>query len=133
MQKGVKMTKEKAYSILIVDDVEPVLYVFERFLNTQGYHTIVAHDGEEGFRLWEEYKPDLVITDIRMPKKTGFELANAIRAKNPNQKIILMSGFEDDIELLKQQEPYGFPYLAKPVDLYMVLGPLVKKVLEGKT
>ncbi len=125
------MPKEKAPLILIVDDVEPVLYVFERFLSSTGYNTLVAHDGEEGFRLWEEYKPDLVITDIRMPKKTGFELANAIRARDPKQKIILMSGFEDDIELLKQQEPYGFPYFAKPVDLYTVLGPLVKKVLEG--
>lgn len=125
------MAKQKPYLILIVDDVEPVLYVFERFLSSVGYQILIAHDGEEGFQLWEEYKPDLVITDIRMPKKTGFELANTIRARDPKQKIILMSGFEDDIELLKQQEPYGFPYLAKPVDLYMVLGPTVKKVLEG--
>lgn len=124
------MGKEKIPLILVVDDVEPVLYVFERFLSSIGCNTLIAHDGEEGFRLWEEYKPDLVIADIRMPKKTGFELANAIRVRDPKQKIILMSGFEDDIELLKQQEPYGFPYLAKPVDLYVVLGPLVKKVLE---
>jgi len=119
-------------TILIVDDVEPILYVFERYLKKMGYETLTALDGVEGLAKWEAEKPDLVISDIRMPNMDGFELASAIRARNPNQKIILMSGFTSDIETLEKQRGRGYPFFSKPVDLNATLGPVVRQVLEGK-
>jgi CheY-like chemotaxis protein len=127
------MTEEKRkYTILIVDDVEPILYVFERYLKKMGYETITALDGIEGLAKWEAERPDLVISDIRMPNMDGFELADAIRAQNPGQKIILMSGFTNDIETLEKQKVHGYPFFSKPVDLNATLGPVVRQVLEGK-
>ena len=126
------MTDEKRkYSILIVDDVEPILYVFERYLKKMGYEILTALDGIEGLAKWEASMPDLVISDIRMPNMDGFELADAIRKKDPNQKIILMSGFTNDIEALEKQKVHGYPFFSKPVDLNATLGPVVRQVLEG--
>jgi CheY-like chemotaxis protein len=127
------MTEEKhSHTILIVDDVEPILYVFERYLKKMGYEIITALDGIEGLAKWEAERPDLVISDIRMPNMDGFELADAIRSRNPGQKIILMSGFTNDIETLEKQKVHGYPFFAKPVDLNATLGPVVRQVLEGK-
>jgi CheY-like chemotaxis protein len=124
--------ERRKHTILIVDDVEPILYVFERYLKKMGYETITALDGIEGLAKWEAEKPDLVISDIRMPNMDGFELADAIRARNPGQKIILMSGFTNDIETLEKQKVHGYPFFSKPVDLNATLGPVVRQVLEGK-
>jgi CheY-like chemotaxis protein len=125
------MAKESDYSVLIVDDVEPILYVFERYLQKEGYRVLTAMDGLEGLAKWEASKPDLVISDIRMPGMDGFALADAIRSRNPGQKIILMSGFTNDIETLEKQKSYGYPFFTKPVDLNATLGPVVRKVLAG--
>jgi two-component system, NtrC family, response regulator GlrR len=125
------MKTEISYTILIVDDVEPILYVFERYLQKEGYRVLTAMDGAEGLAKWEASRPDLVISDIRMPGMDGFAMADAIRSRNPSQKIILMSGFTNDIEALEKQKSYGYPFFTKPVDLNTTLGPVVRKVLEG--
>jgi CheY-like chemotaxis protein len=125
------MNEKGKFSILIVDDVEPILFVFERYLRKEGYETLTATDGDEGLQKWESTKPDLVISDIRMPNMSGFDLADAIRKKNPKQKIILMSGFTDDLAMLEKQKSYGYPFFSKPVDLNTTLGPVVKQVLAG--
>ena len=124
--------EKRKTTILIVDDVEPILYVFERYLKKLGYEILTALDGVEGLAKWEAARPDLVISDIRMPNMDGFELAEAIRRKKPDQKIILMSGFTNDIEALEKQKIHGHPFFSKPVDLNATLGPVVQQVLEGK-
>jgi CheY-like chemotaxis protein len=125
------MKPESAYTILVVDDVEPILYVFERYLQKEGYRVLTAMDGIEGLAKWEAARPDLLVSDIRMPGMDGFALADAVRKRNPGQKIILMSGFTNDIEALEKQKSYGYPFFVKPVDLNATLGPVVRQVLEG--
>lgn len=128
-----EMKPESAHTILVVDDVEPILYVFERYLRTEGYRVLTAMDGIEGLAKWEASRPDLLISDIRMPGMDGFALADAVRKRNPGQKIILMSGFTSDIEALEKQKSYGYPFFTKPVDLNATLGPVVRRVLEGSS
>ena len=82
--------KEK---ILVVDDVDTIARVYARFLERQGYDVHIAFNGEEALKEWERFKPDLVISDIRMPKMSGFELANALRS-------VVLPGEVLDIRLL---------------------------------
>jgi CheY-like chemotaxis protein len=89
-------------------------------------------DGEDGLRIWESNRPDLVISDIRMPKMDGYELAAAIRKRNPQQKLILMSGYTEDIERLHKEKTRGVPFLSKPVDLNTTLAQTVRKVLANR-
>jgi len=119
--------KEK---ILIVDDVDTIARVYARFLEKKGYSVEIAFNGQEAMETWEKFHPDLVITDIRMPNMSGFELANNLRKKNPRQKIILMTGYANEAEVLAQQEDHGFPFFTKPADLQTTVSELVKQVLN---
>ncbi len=117
--------------ILVVDDVDTIARVYTRFLDREGYEVRVAFNGEEALDVWEQFKPDLVISDIRMPKMNGFELAHELRKRNPSQKVILMTGYAEEAELLEQQKQHGFPFFTKPADLQTTLAKIVKEVLEG--
>ena len=119
--------------ILVVDDVDTIARVYARFLERQGYDVQIAFNGEEALAIWEQFKPDLVISDIRMPKMSGFELANALRKKNPKQKVVLMTGYADEAEVLEQQKSHGFPFFTKPADLQTTVTKIVEDVLAGKS
>ncbi|MFH1943780.1 MAG: response regulator [bacterium] len=116
--------------ILIVDDVDTIARVYARFLEREGYEVRIAFNGDEALKEWERFQPDLIISDIRMPRMSGFELAKEIRAKNPKQKIILMTGYADEAEVLEQQKRHGFPFFTKPADLQTTVSKIVKDVLE---
>lgn len=118
--------------ILVVDDVDTIARVYARFLERQGYEVRIAFNGDEALIEWERFRPELVISDIRMPKMSGFELASAIRKKNPDQKVILMTGYADEAEVLEQQKTHGFPFFTKPADLQTTVSDIVQQVLEGK-
>jgi len=120
--------KEK---ILVVDDVDTIARVYARFLEREGYEVRIAFNGEQALEEWNKFHPDLIISDIRMPKMSGFELANTIRKKAPKQKIILMTGYADEAEVLEQQKSHGFPFFTKPADLQTVVSKIVKEVLAG--
>ena len=115
--------------ILVVDDVDTIARVYSRFLEREGYEVQIAFNGEEALQVWQRFKPDLVISDIRMPKMSGFELANALREKDPQQKIVLMTGYADEAEVLEQQKSHGFPFFTKPADLQTTVSKIVKDVL----
>ncbi|NQT27954.1 response regulator [candidate division KSB1 bacterium] len=117
--------------ILVVDDVDTIARVYARFLEREGYEVRIAFNGMEALDVWERFKPDLVVSDIRMPKMSGFELANALRKKNPEQKVILMTGYADEAEVLEQQKSHGFPFFTKPADLQTTVSKIVSEVLEG--
>ena len=117
--------------IMVVDDVDTIARVYARFLERQGYDVHIAFNGEEALALWENVRPDLVISDIRMPKMSGFELANKIKKMDPNQKIVLMTGYADEAEVLEQQEAHGFPFFTKPADLQTTVAKIVSDVLAG--
>ncbi len=120
--------KEK---ILVVDDVDTIARVYARFLEREGYEVRIAFNGEQALEEWEKFHPDVVISDIRMPGMSRFELANTIRKKAPKQKIILMTGYADEAEVLQQQKSHGFPFFTKPADLQIVVSKIVKEVLAG--
>jgi CheY-like chemotaxis protein len=117
--------------ILVVDDVDTIARVYARFLERQGYEVRIAFNGEEAITEWQRFLPDLIISDIRMPKMSGFDLAQTIRKKRPDQKIILMTGYADEAEVLQQQKSHGFPFFTKPADLQVTVSKIVEEVLAG--
>jgi two-component system response regulator AtoC len=125
---GVRMKAK----ILVVDDVDTIARVYARFLERQGYEVRIAFNGDDALVEWDRFGPDLVISDIRMPKMSGFELASKIRKKEPKQKIILMTGYADEAEVLEQQKSHGFPFFTKPADLQTTVSKIVEDVLSDK-
>ncbi len=78
--------------ILIVEDNPVVRQTLAQILEGEGYETVIARDGNEGILLYETERPDLVITDMVMPEKEGIETIRTVLLRNPNAKIIAISG-----------------------------------------
>lgn len=81
---------------MIVDDEAGVRRLVKSALERAGLRVIDAEDGIEALRLLETAKPDLLLTDIRMPRMDGIALAQEVAHRSPDMPILLMSGFADD-------------------------------------
>ena len=114
-QKIVALQEQReAYKLLFIEDNDGlrknVKQLVEKFFNT----IYLAKDGLEGFTLFKEHEPEIVITDIRMPKMDGLTLAGKIRTINPKTKVIILSAY-DQKEYLHQAIRHNvFRYINKP-------------------
>ena len=79
-------------TVLIADDDQRVRELLKRMLETAGYETITASNGNEALKLYQAKKPDLLIIDIVMPEKEGIETIIELRNINPDVSIIAISG-----------------------------------------
>ena len=89
-------------NILLVDDNRDGLLVRRSLLEEIGCCVSIALNGEEGLKLFQAGKFDVVVTDYRMPRMNGGELIQRIRALEPNARIILLSGFVEPLGLTEQ-------------------------------
>jgi CheY-like chemotaxis protein len=78
--------------ILVIDDSDPERAVIRRMLEADGYDVREAADGDEGLALFETLRPALVICDLMMPKKDGFDTVRDMLKLAPAAKIVAMSG-----------------------------------------
>jgi DNA-binding response OmpR family regulator len=78
--------------ILIIDDDSNVRYTLARILGRAGYEVVIAGDGEQGISTFYADSPDLVITDLIMPRQGGIETIVKMRQMNSEMKIIAISG-----------------------------------------
>lgn len=85
--------------ILVVDDEPQLIRVLRTGLKSRGYDVLAAEDGQGGFKLFEEWKPDLVITDLAMPNMDGLELCRRLRAISQVPIIILSAKGEERIKV----------------------------------
>jgi len=106
--------------ILIVDDEEAVGYVFERYLAIKGYRVSVAYSGEQALQAFRADRPDLVITDYKMPGMNGDELLRRLRALDPALPAVMISANPADVGPV----PAGVMFFAKPVSLETLAGHL---------
>lgn len=105
--------------LLLVEDDEQVCDMLCQMLTRAGHHVKTAQDGEDALRVLQTFSPQLMITDIIMPKKSGTELIHEIRQKHPKLEIIAISGGgrSDPIGYLDLSEELGASVsFAKPID-----------------
>jgi DNA-binding response OmpR family regulator len=104
-----------AKKILIVEDEELIYELLQRKLTQEGYEVSVAKDGNEGLEKMREIKPDLVLLDIIMPKKGGFEVMTEMQ-KEENLRdipVIVISNSGQPVELDKAKELGAKDWLIK--------------------
>ncbi len=98
MAKVAAPLSAKLPRLLIVDDDEAVRQVTSETLRELGYQIETAEDGTAALEVIAAFQPDLVITDLRMPKMSGFELLEILRSRFPQMPVIAMSGeFRGDV------------------------------------
>jgi diguanylate cyclase (GGDEF)-like protein len=121
-------------NILVVDDNPDKLQLIEAALSLAGYQVTTAVDGVEALAVIEGYQPDLVITDVMMPRMNGYELAQRIRA-NPVTKfipVIMQTAAGRRSEDLRRANEVGaLGYITDPTDLDLLLA-RTRTLLEFK-
>jgi phosphoserine phosphatase RsbU/P len=121
---------KSASRILVVDDEAGMLRAVERVL--AGPHRVIgSQSSAHAVAVAAQFKPDLVILDIRMPELDGFELMARLQADHPGVDIILMTGSVDDLDqkLIRAIRGRAFYFIQKPFDRE-VLQTLVERCLE---
>lgn len=102
--------------ILLVDDEEALLRVLGRTLSNAGFDVVTAGDGREAMEAFEAGEFDLVISDITMPRMNGIELLRAVRERNIDIPVVLMTA-SPLVESAMEAVEYGATrYLSKPID-----------------
>ena len=118
-------------TILVVEDENDLRTLMAQALNRQGYKTLEAANGEEGLVLFDKYRQeiDLVVTDVVMPRMTGFELTNLLLPLYPQMKVIYISGYPDNPDLQQRNLNSDANFIPKPFSLED-LATRVRRVLD---
>jgi DNA-binding response OmpR family regulator len=85
-----------AKTVLLVDDCEAALDVLEEDLGAAGFRVLRASDGVDGWERFRADRPDLVVTDVRMPRWNGFQLLERIRDESATPVIVLTAWADAD-------------------------------------
>ena len=99
--------------ILVVEDEKELNKLLQAYLTRAGYRALGAFSGDEGLRLYEQEKPDLVLLDLNLPGKDGLELAREMR-KSRDVPIIMATARVDEIDRLIGLELGADDYVIKP-------------------
>jgi two-component system phosphate regulon response regulator PhoB len=109
------MMKKK---ILIVDDEIDIRIFISTLVETNGYKSLVAKDGEEGLKIIKEHNPDLIILDVMMPKESGLKLYREIKSdeSSKNIPIVMVSAVSKKTFLhsIRELDRYHGASIAEP-------------------
>jgi DNA-binding response OmpR family regulator len=105
-----------AKRVLIADDEENIVTALEFLLQRRGYETRVAKNGDEALAEIERFAPDLVLLDVMMPRKSGYEVCQRMRGRAEwrHIKIIMLSAKGRDVEVSKGVSLGADLYITKP-------------------
>lgn len=126
----------KNYTILYVEDEKESVEIIKSLLGNKIKIIFVAYDGIEGLELYKQHLPDIVISDIQMPRMNGIEMAKEIKKLNPKQNIIFITAFNENHLLLEAINLGIDKYIIKPIlTLESLLNPIdtICKVLSYDT
>ena len=127
--------KKLDIKVLYVEDEKILRSIYTKILSDWINKLYVGENGEEGYNLYKKYKPDLIITDIKMPVMSGLEMVRKIKAKDQNIKIVIMSAY-GQTEYFMQAINYGVQgFLLKPVDnkqLFSLINELAQAAILEK-
>jgi DNA-binding response OmpR family regulator len=121
-----------AHKVLIADDEPNIVLSLEFLMEREGYDIRVAKNGDEALAQVAEFVPDLVLLDVMLPRRDGFEVCQQIRA-NPNWqgvKIVMLTAKGRDTEMLKGLALGADAYITKPFATKELVA-RVKQLLDG--
>lgn len=120
------------YKILIVDDEPNIVLSLEFLMKREGYSVAIAADGDEALEQVESFSPDLILLDVMMPKKSGYEVCEILRG-NPERagvKIVMVSAKGREVEVAKGLALGADAYITKPFSTKELVAQ-VKTLLTG--
>ncbi|MGD9946848.1 MAG: sigma 54-interacting transcriptional regulator [Desulfobulbus sp.] len=109
-------------TILLIDDESDLLRLWKLRLESNGYSVVTAESGEEGLAAFAAWKPDLVLTDLRMPGIDGMALFEAVRQHNKSIPVIIITAHGSIPEAVEATRQGVFSFLTKPIDGSALVG-----------
>jgi len=121
-----KISELSDLNVLYVEDDSETREELELILGNWFSHLYVANNGQEGLALFQQHQPDIIISDIQMPKMNGLSMSADIKQTNPEQEIVILSAY-NDVEYLFRALELGIKhYITKPVSIERLLEKLVE-------
>jgi DNA-binding NtrC family response regulator len=118
-------------TILLIEDNEQMAQVLARHMELEGHTVILVSDGEKGIEEFHRHKVDLVLTDLKLPAKSGLEVLHEVKDENPLVPVVVMTAYGTIENAVKAVKEGAFDFLQKPVDpdhLLLTIG----KALESR-
>src|SRR5512141_2993551 len=117
-------------TILVIEDKESMLDMLRQTLEAEGYQVITEKDGAEGIRKLSDERIGVVLTDLKLPKKDGFDVLRAVKQDNPLLPVIVMTAFGTIETAVKAVREGAYDFLTKPFDTDHLLL-LIKRALDA--
>ena len=118
--------------ILVIEDEEPMRDLLELVLTEEGYNVKTASDGREGMVLWQLVRPDIVLTDLKMPRADGLEVLDFRNRGFQQVPLIILTAFGTIQSAVTAIKHGAFDYLTKPIDNDHLIT-VVKRALKKST
>lgn len=127
------MTSKGTPRVLIVEDEPNIVLSLEILLRRAGYETTSTGDGEEAMELIRRTRPDVVLLDIMLPKRNGYEVCRSVKSEPTLSSIpvIMLTAKGQEVEMLKGLELGASAYITKPFGNAEVLE-AVRAALESR-
>lgn len=108
--------------VLIIEDMFEIRMMMRSFLTRKGYNVIDAKNGDEALQILKNDHPDVIITDMLMPGKDGFETIREIQKNGLDLPVILVTGYNDPVSQNKANDLGIIKVLTKPFRAHELIG-----------
>jgi DNA-binding response OmpR family regulator len=111
-----KQTQSAAKKVLIADDEQNIVISIEFLMKREGFQVLIANDGEDALAKVQSERPDLVLLDVMMPKKNGYEVCQSIKSDPAlaSTKVLMLTAKGRDTEVAKGLAIGADAYMTKP-------------------
>ena len=116
-------------TILVIEDKESMRSMLKQTLEGEGFEVVLAQDGAEGIRRLSDERIGLVLTDLKLPKKDGFDVLKAVKLDNPLLPVIVMTAYGTIETAVRAVKEGAYDFLTKPFDTEHLLV-LIKRALD---
>lgn len=116
--------------VLVVDDERLIAQTVAAILNQNGFEAMAAFSGDEAIETARKVRPDIVLSDVLMPRMSGVELGMRVRNELPETRVILFSGQAATTELMRKAQDAGYSFELVPKPIHP--NDLVARLKDGK-
>jgi two-component system nitrogen regulation response regulator GlnG len=104
-------------SILVIDDEESICLAFRRFFERRSWTVYLAPSCAKGLAAFEQFRPDVVFLDVRLPDGSGLDVLEKLRAADPQARVVVITAYGSLDVVVRAVRGKAFEYLVKPLDL----------------